>query len=208
MSDADFSLPTLAGALPRGEVELLADSELYRRVIRDGALKAKASVDILTANLKAVLTPDPSPPGNRVRRAPSIIDRFGRMTQRGVEVRILHADVPSQPARDALRKGNSRSVQVRRCPRLHAKAIVIDARAMYLGSANLTGAGIGARSDAKRNFEFGIWTESPELIDAVMDKFNRLWEGGLCAGCGLRDICPEPLEEPPRDAQKKATRAA
>ncbi len=48
----------------------------------------------------------------------------------------------------------------RRCPRLHAKAVIIDCRAMYLGSANLTGAGLGAKADKRRNFEMGIWTES------------------------------------------------
>ncbi|MEM6749389.1 MAG: phospholipase D family protein [Planctomycetota bacterium] len=206
--DEAFSLPTLMGRAPRGEVEFLADVELYRRVIRDGVLKAKVSVDILSANLKAVLTPDPAPPHDRRRRAPSIIDRLGRMSQRGVEVRILHGDIPSGPAREALRKGPGANLAVRRCPRLHAKAVVIDARHLYLGSANLTGAGLGARGETRRNFEFGVWTESPELIDAVLERFNRLWEGDPCATCGLRDACPVPLEEPVRDTKGRKLQAA
>jgi hypothetical protein len=67
---------------------------------------------------------------------------------------------------------------------------------MYLGSANLTGAGLGAKMDGKRNFELGIWTESPGLIDAVLDQFNGLWEGGRCESCRRKEICPVPLEEP------------
>ena len=67
---------------------------------------------------------------------------------------------------------------------------------MYLGSANLTGAGLGAKSDGRRNFELGIWTHSPTLIDAVVDEFNALWEGHRCDTCQRKDICPVPLEEP------------
>ena len=44
---------------------------------------------------------------------------------------------------------------------------------MYLGSANLTGAGLGAKADGRRNFEMGIWTESPALIDAVHRAVQR-----------------------------------
>ena len=54
---------------------------------------------------------------------------------------------------------------------------------MYLGSANLTGAGLGAKADGKRNFEMGIWTESSSLIDGVLEQFNALWEGRNCGSC-------------------------
>jgi hypothetical protein len=67
---------------------------------------------------------------------------------------------------------------------------------MYLGSANLTGAGLGAKAAGKRNFEMGIWTESSALIDGVLEQFNALWEGHHCATCKRKDVCPVPLEEP------------
>ncbi len=67
---------------------------------------------------------------------------------------------------------------------------------MYLGSANLTGAGLGAKADGKRNFEMGIWTESASMIDAVAEQFNQLWEGQPCKTCRRKDVCPVPLEEP------------
>jgi len=117
-------------------------------------------------------------------------------------VRILHAGVPSGPALQELKKLIRKhgpltgSLTLRRCPRLHAKAVIIDAGRMYLGSANLTGAGLGAKADQNRNHELGIWTTSPDLIDAVSQYFNDLWEGGSCAGCGRKDVCPVPLEEP------------
>jgi hypothetical protein len=73
---------------------------------------------------------------------------------------------------------------------------VIDARAMYLGSANLTGAGLGAKGVDKRNFEMGVWTEAAGLIEGVSEQFNLLWEGHRCKKCRRKDVCPVPLEEP------------
>jgi len=41
-----------------------------------------------------------------------------------------------------------------------------------------------------------VWTTSAEMVDAVSQYFNRLWEGERCEGCGRKDVCPVPLEEP------------
>ena len=130
------------------------------------------------------------------RRAKSIVQVLRDRAKKGVEIRLLHAGVPSSAALVELKRELPRGMSIRRCPRLHSKAIVIDAKRMYLGSANLTGAGLGAKGDTRRNFEMGIWTASSPLIDAVMGEFNQLWEGQQCEGCGRRDVCPVPLEEP------------
>jgi len=74
--------------------------------------------------------------------------------------------------------------------------VLVDGGWLYLGSANLTGAGLGAKGDKRRNFELGVWTESSSLIDAVSEEFNQLWEGRHCQSCDRKDICPVPLEEP------------
>lgn len=207
MRDREGDLTFFPGDLPgpvRGEVELIADAEHLPRVVQRGMLKAKVSLDIATADFKAMLVPVP---GNQRRGrgssggAPSIVDHLARLAEGGVEVRVLHAGVPSGPALQQLKKKLSGSkpiggLTIRRCPRLHAKAVVVDAGWMYLGSANLTGAGLGAKGPTRRNFEWGVVSESSSLIDAVMGRFNTLWEGGHCAGCGRRDVCPVPLEEP------------
>ncbi len=200
-SVSDLSLNTLHTA-PTGHAELVIDGQHLRRVIYDGVLSAKVSVDIATADLKAVLVPEQGKTATRRKTPPSIIEHLFRMVQRGVEVRVLHAGVPSGPALQELRKlikkhgGLPDNLKLRRCPRLHAKAVIIDAQRMYLGSANLTGAGLGAKADQNRNHELGVWTSSTELIDAVSQYFNHLWEGGACEGCGRKDVCPVPLEEP------------
>lgn len=186
-----------------GEVELVVDADHHRRVVRDGMLRAQFSLDIATADFKAMLVPSPNQlPGGGGRRgrgrsdAPSIVEHFKRLAERGVEVRILHAGVPSSAALHELRKSVPENVTIRRCPRLHAKAVIIDAAAMYLGSANLTGAGLGAKADGRRNFEMGVWTTASSLIDGVLQQFNALWEGDRCKTCQRKDICPVPLEEP------------
>jgi len=180
------------------------DAVHHRKVVVEGMLRAEVSLDIMTADFKAMLVPstgvDLSP--GRGRDAPSIVQRLVRLAQRGVEVRLLHAGVPSSAALHALKKatrtkgGLPGGLTIRRCPRLHAKAVIVDARQMYLGSANLTGAGLGAKADRNRNHEIGVWTTSGDMIDAVSQYFNRLWEGEPCEGCGRADVCPEPLEEP------------
>jgi len=183
---------TPAPAPPAGAAELVVDAEHHRRVVVDGILKATVSLDIATADFKAMLVPQ----AGSTRRAVSIVEVFRRLADRGVEIRLLHAGTPSAPALSELKKALPANLTIRRCPRLHAKAVVIDSRAMYLGSANLTGAGLGAKANDKRNFEMGIWTTSPALIDGVLEQFNALWEGRRCPSCRRKDVCPVPLEEP------------
>jgi phosphatidylserine/phosphatidylglycerophosphate/cardiolipin synthase-like enzyme len=188
------SLPIdqLARAAVRGTAELVIDAQHHRRVVLEGMLKSRVSLDIATADFKAMLVPQ----AGSTRRASSIIEVFRRLASRGVEIRLLHAGTPSAPALHELKRVLPTNLTIRRCPRLHAKTVIVDSRAMYLGSANLTGAGLGAKADGKRNFEMGIWTESAALIDAVMEQFNMLWEGRRCSTCRRKDVCPVPLEEP------------
>ena len=176
---------------PAAATELVIDADHFHRIVREGILRARTSIDIMTADFKAMLVPEPA-----TRRARSIVEVFRRLADRGVEIRLLHAGTPSSAALRELRKELPENLTIRRCPRLHAKTVIIDCRQMYLGSANLTGAGLGAKADGRRNFEMGIWTGAAEMIDAVLEQFNALWEGRQCPACKRKDVCPVPLEEP------------
>ena len=178
-----------------GRCELIVNEGHFERVVKYGMGRAKVSLDVMTADFKAMLVPGLLP-GRRGRGAESIVAVFRRLAERGVEIRILHAGTPSSAALVELRRELPAGLVIRRCPRLHAKAVIIDSRAMYLGSANLTGAGLGAKGSEKRNFEMGIWTEEPRMIEGVAEQFNLLWEGRRCATCRRKDVCPVPLEEP------------
>lgn len=200
-----------AAAACGGPVELVFDRQHFERVVLAGMLRARASLAIATADFKSMLVPGATlrgtsdgktraGGGRRGNDAPSIVSVLADLASGGVEVRLLHSGVPSIPALRTIKERFGgrlpTGLVVRRCPRLHAKLVVIDCRAMYLGSANLTGAGLGAKSPDKRNFEMGVWTESTALIDAALQRFDALWEGRPCDACRRKDVCPVPLEEP------------
>ena len=150
---------------------------------------------IATADVKNLHLPGPAGAAGR-DRARSILAVFEELSDRGVEVRLLHGGVPSGPFLRELKDHFPAGLAMRRCPRVHVKAVIADGRGMYLGSANLTGAGLGAKSARRRNFEAGIWTDEVALIDPVLDMLDVIWNGLACGDCARTDHCPVPLEEP------------
>lgn len=195
--------PLDLAAAPRSiAVELIAGRGHYVRVIR-AVLDAHTSVWIATANLKELMIDDGrAVPGRRrsLGRASfvSVLARLDELAARGVELRLLHAELPSRPFRAELARRPrlvAGGLALRRCPRVHLKTVVVDGELLYLGSANWTGAGLGARGSGRRNFELGIVTDDAPLLDQVQSMYDRIWTGGECAGCKLRDECPGPLAE-------------
>jgi phosphatidylserine/phosphatidylglycerophosphate/cardiolipin synthase-like enzyme len=107
----------------------------------------------------------------------------------------LHAKEPGDNFRKSFDKYPllCKSMERQLCPRVHFKHIIIDGKLAYTGSANLTGAGLGMKSANTRNFESGIVTTNPELIDAIMNQFDEVWMGKFCKNCKRRDFCPDPI---------------
>ncbi len=177
-------------------IQPIVNREHFETVLRPALAECRRRLFVATADLKDVHLPAGGQKGRGRRRATSAWDALGDLATRGVEVHVLHAGVPSGPLMARLRDGLPAGVRLRRCVRMHAKAVIVDSRRMYLGSANFTGAGIGAKSPRRRNFEAGVWTDETALIDPVMDMLQEVWTGGACGDCGRRDHCPAPLEEP------------
>ena len=71
--------------------------------------------------------------------------------------------------------------------------MIFDFKEAYIGSANLTGAGIGMKGQRTRNFEAGILTSGTDLIDAAAEHFDSVWRGSRCKDCGRRQFCPDPI---------------
>jgi hypothetical protein len=63
----------------------------------------------------------------------------------------------------------------------------------YIGSANLTGAGIGMKAESTRNFEAGILTDIPEIVEKAMNQFDEVWMGKHCKTCRRREFCSDPI---------------
>lgn len=191
----DFVDPTR-----RVRAGLVAGRGHYDTVLR-AVHEASRSIWIATANLKELMVEDPrAAPGRaRTRRRSyrSVLAVFDDLARQGVELRILHAGFPSRAFREELERHPrlyQGGLQLRTCPRLHFKVVVVDGAFLYLGSANWTGAGLGAKGAGRRNFELGFVTGDDGLLDRVQFIYDRIWNGGECGKCKLREVCPGPLD--------------
>jgi phosphatidylserine/phosphatidylglycerophosphate/cardiolipin synthase-like enzyme len=191
----DFALPKRPVRL-----QLLSGKAHYDEVVQPVAL-AQRSVWIATANLKELMVEDPRVQPGRRRASGrnayrSILEVFDELAERGVELRILHASLPSRPFRDELDRHPrlfKGGLQLRMCPRVHLKTVIVDGTRMYLGSANWTGAGLGAKGEHRRNFELGVVTDDEAWLDEVQGLYEHIWRGQACKLCKLRDACEAPL---------------
>jgi phosphatidylserine/phosphatidylglycerophosphate/cardiolipin synthase-like enzyme len=184
----------------RIDARLLVDGDHYDELVARELPAAKVSLWIATANLKELRVE--APIGTRARakgRFVSVLETLGALVDCGVELRILHGCPPSRPFRAALAKQPElvRAKVMRECPRVHLKLVAIDGRLLYLGSANFTGAGIGARAEGRRNFEIGVLTSDEHLLDVAQAHFDSIWSGRVCGSCKLRRECPKPLDMAP-----------
>ena len=118
-----------------------------------------------------------------------------QLIRRGVEVRLIHAKEPGQNFREDFDKYPTLYDRLERalCPRVHFKILVFDCKEVYVGSANLTGAGIGMKAETTRNFEAGILTDDPEIVEQAMNQFDEVWMGKHCKKCKRRDFCADPI---------------
>ncbi len=114
---------------------------------------------------------------------------------RGVEVRLIHAKEPGPNFREDFDRYPVLYDRLERvlCPRVHFKLLVFDSLEVYVGSANLTGAGLGMKTTGKRNFEAGILTDEPQIVEQAMTQFDEVWMGKHCRKCKRRMFCPDPI---------------
>ena len=173
------------------QAELVFGEALYRHVILDKLAHARESAWIATANVKAMFV-------EQGGRFDSVLALFRTLAARGVELRLLHAELPSRPFRRAFDKLPSLvrgGLELKVCPRVHFKCVLVDGAWAYLGSANLTGAGLGAKHADARNFELGLLTEDFDVVDRLRALFSAVWSGAECGSCRLRAVCPDPIGE-------------
>lgn len=166
-------------------LQYIADRDHYTEVLSRCA-GVKHDLWIGTADLKDLYVKG----GRDVVPFLSVLDK---LVKRGVEVRLLHAKEPGENFREDFDKypGLWSHLERKLCPRVHFKIMVFDCSVAYIGSANLTGAGIGMKGEGNRNFEAGILTDDPMLVDAAANHIDSVWQGVHCKKCRRKDFCTD-----------------
>jgi len=163
--------------------QFISDLDHYN-VVLEKIQQAKRLLWIGTADIKDLYI-------KKGNTSVPLLAMLSDLLKKGVEIRLIHAKEPGPNFREdfdkypILAKGLERAL----CNRVHFKIIVIDGERVYVGSANLTGAGMGMKSQNNRNFEAGIFSDEPTLIDAAMEEFDKVWRGEMCKNCGRKEFC-------------------
>ena len=171
--------------------KFISNREIYEQVVRDRVPLAQHRLWIATADIKDMYVDAGG------REMIPFLEVLSDLVVKGVEIRLIHAKEPGPNFREDFDRYPRLFKQMERvlCPRVHFKCIVVDGTFAWFGSANLTGAGMGAKSPNKRNFENGVVTDDPALIEPLESQFDAVWRGDFCKDCGRKDFCGDPIVE-------------
>ena len=164
--------------------EWIADREIYERVIVEAVPSATEFLWIATADIKDMYV------GRSGRMIP-FLEVLSGLVDRNVAVRLIHAKEPGPAFREDYDRYPNLldGMEMILCPRTHFKSVIVDGRFAFTGSANLTGAGMGAKGVHRRNFESGFITTDDGLVAQIMDQFDRVWIGDRCGPCQRKQYC-------------------
>lgn len=168
-------------------IKYISNADHYAEVLSQ-ADKVKSTLWIGTADIKDLYI-------EIGRQKTPFLGLLARLIKKGVSVRLIHAKEPGPAFREDFDKYPILFDSLERglCPRVHFKMIIFDCEMVYIGSANLTGAGMGMKSENNRNFEAGILTDDPTIVEQAMDQFDSVWNGSMCKKCRRKQYCADPI---------------
>ena len=167
-------------------LEIVTDKEIYQKVICDRIPRTRRYLWLATSDLKDLYV-------DKQARMVPFLETLSDLVNKKVEIRLLHAKEPGPAFRKDYDRYPNLLLGLERilCPRVHCKLVIIDGEFAYSGSANLTGAGMGAKSINKRNFETGFITTDKEMVDKIMEQFDAIWLGSHCSQCKRKQFCAD-----------------
>ena len=167
-------------------LSFITDYEIYEKVILEAVPQSRRFLWVATADLKDLYAA-------KGRRMVPFLEILSDLVSAGVSIRLLHAKEPGPAFREDFDRYPNLIDGMERilCPRVHFKSVIVDGRFAYSGSANLTGAGMGAKSGLRRNFESGFITTDPHLTELIMEQFDGVWMGRHCGECGRKKYCAD-----------------
>lgn len=181
------SIATKKIILENEEFLYISNESHYEQVI-ERIKTVKKTLWIGTADIKDLYVKDG-------RGTKPLLEVLSDLAKRGVEIRLIHAKEPGSAFRQdfdkypALIEGMERAL----CPRVHFKIIIFDLKTAYVGSANLTGAGLGMKGENTRNFEAGVLSSNKEFVKNAAEQFDSVWMGAYCKGCRRKEFCGDPI---------------
>lgn len=171
---------------------LLLNREIYTDFVQPCLPEARRFLWIVTADIKDLYV-------DFNNRFQPLLEILSFLVESGVAVRLIHAREPGPRFREEFDRFDalisSDLFERILCPRVHTKSIVIDGRLAFVGSANLTGAGMGAKGQHKRNFEAGFMFDDADQLNQLMQWIDELYLGEHCVKCQRRQFCPDPIIE-------------
>ena len=169
-------------------IEFISNSEHYEKVV-EKIQSVRKLLWVGTSDIKDLYVLDD------YGSTKPLLGVFSDLVRRGVEVRLIHAKEPGPAFREDFDKYPDLIEGLERvlCPRVHFKILIFDLHTAYIGSANLTGAGLGMKGETTRNFESGILTTEPDLVESAIQQFDDVWMGSFCRDCKRKDFCPDPI---------------
>jgi phosphatidylserine/phosphatidylglycerophosphate/cardiolipin synthase-like enzyme len=172
------------------QTRLVLNEATYQLVLKELVMEARRLLWIVTADIKDLYIEDGK---DFVPFLKVLADKL----RDGVEIRLVHAKEPGPRFREDFDRFpelvEAEGFERILCPRMHMKCVIADGRKAYVGSANLTGAGMGAKSPHRRNFEAGVVTEDRETIGELMRFLDAFYLGDHCVKCQRREVCPDPI---------------
>jgi phosphatidylserine/phosphatidylglycerophosphate/cardiolipin synthase-like enzyme len=174
--------------MAEAETNFITDKEIYEEVLLKAIPKAQKFIWIGTSDLKDLYV-------DKQNKMVPFLEILSDLIIQGILVRLMHAKEPGPLFLNDFAKYPhlKQGLEKMLCPRVHFKSIIIDGEIAYTGSANLTGAGLGAKGVNKRNFEAGIVTTDKKLITQIMQQFDNIWIGNFCSACQRKEYCREEL---------------
>jgi phosphatidylserine/phosphatidylglycerophosphate/cardiolipin synthase-like enzyme len=168
------------------KTDFISDTAIYTEVILGRIPKAKEFLWLGTSDLKDLHV-------DKNGRMVPFLEVLSDLIDKKVSIRLIHAKEPGPAFRRDFDKYPNLIGGMERilCPRVHFKSVVVDGRFAYTGSANLTGAGMGAKNENRRNFEAGIITTDEKMVDKIMQQFDNVWMGKYCKDCQRKEYCAD-----------------